>query len=296
MDERLFDQAFLAKLERLSLSFPVAANNGYSGARKSNLHGSTVEFSDFREYTAGDDFRRIDWNAYARFERFFVKLYQDEKQMHVRIFLDTSRSMHWGLPDKSIAARRLAAAFAYLGVCALDRVSLVSLTSKAVDLCPVLTGRTSFYQALDILENWPFEGESHLLEAIRTYRPLTRENGVSIVLSDFLTHSEDKAMIDYLLYHKQQVLVVHLLSPDELHPEYLGRMRLLDCETSQYKDLELDSWALEAYRKTLEEFLQEWQSYCSQRGVFYVQWCSEDPWESVLLEKGESLGFIRGRR
>ena len=85
MDEKLFDEDFMRKLDNVSLHFQSTVNHVYSGGRRSRAHGSTVEFSDYREYALGDDFRRIDWNAYARFERFFVKLFLDEKQLQVRV-------------------------------------------------------------------------------------------------------------------------------------------------------------------------------------------------------------------
>src|SRR5574338_319842 len=100
MRERLFDEAFLRRLERLALVARRASTGQTQGERRSPKRGQSVEFSDFRPYVAGDDFRRIDWNAYARLERFFIKLFVEEEDLTVHLLIDTSRSMAYGDPGK----------------------------------------------------------------------------------------------------------------------------------------------------------------------------------------------------
>jgi uncharacterized protein (DUF58 family) len=292
MAEEIFDAGFIESLENLSLHFKTAANNVYSGGRRSKAHGSTVEFSDFREYSPGDDFRRIDWNAYARFEKFFVKLFLDEKQLHVRVFLDVSRSMDWGEPNKSVTARRLAAAFSYLAIRSLDRASILTIAEDVRELYTGVTGRTAFYQGLEKLSRLEFKGESQLAESVKSYHNIKPGDGVSVIISDFLTDSDYKSLIDYFLYYRQQVLVLHVLSPDELQPELFGRTRLMDSETKAFKDMEINMNTLSVYAETLRSFLAELEGFCASRGVYYIQVNSEESVESVLLKKGYKLGFI----
>ena len=114
MKRKVLDGEFFERLERVSLYMQDAMSGFFGGSRKAHGHGNTVEFSDFREYVPGDDLRRIDWNVYARFEKYFIKLFTDERQLHHRIIIDCSASMATGKPEKAVTALRLAAALGYL--------------------------------------------------------------------------------------------------------------------------------------------------------------------------------------
>jgi len=120
---QLFDSEFLKKIQQLVITSKIVLSDGAGGNRKSRSKGSSIEFSDYREYSLGDDFRRIDWNAYGRFEKLFIKLFMEEREAHVHIFLDTSKSMDWGEPNKSFASRRLAAELSYISPSNYDKVS-----------------------------------------------------------------------------------------------------------------------------------------------------------------------------
>jgi uncharacterized protein (DUF58 family) len=110
----LFDEAFLRKLERIAILSKRAAAGQLQGERRSSKRGQSVEFADFRPYSSGDDFRRIDWNAYARLERFFIKLFIEEEDLTVHLLVDTSKSMDWGNPNKLEYAIRSAGALGYI--------------------------------------------------------------------------------------------------------------------------------------------------------------------------------------
>lgn len=293
MDEKLFDEDFMRKLDNVWLHFQSTVNHVYSGGRRSRAHGSTVEFSDYREYALGDDFRRIDWNAYARFERFFVKLFLDEKQLQVRVFLDTSRSMNWGTPNKGFAARRLSAAIVYLAVHALDRGALITLPgsdgSECGVLCPSVSGRTAFYKLLEALESLPFAGEAQLSRGIRAYRGIRKGDGVCFIISDLLGDCGYQDMLDYLLYQKQQIVLVHLLSPEEYEPDLAGRVRLTDCENGDYRDLDITPEALRYYKQALRDYQAEIGSFCSRRGVLYVPASSGDSFEVLIGKIGATV-------
>ncbi|GAB4539304.1 MAG: DUF58 domain-containing protein [Anaerolineae bacterium] len=125
----LFDEAFLQKLERLAILSRRAMAGQLQGERRSPRRGQSVEFADFRPYAPGDDFRRIDWNAYARLERFFIKLFVEEEDLTVHLLVDASRSMNWGQPDKLWYAVRAAGALGYVALTGLDRVTVTVLNS-----------------------------------------------------------------------------------------------------------------------------------------------------------------------
>jgi len=127
MTDRLFSESFLRRLERLALVARRASAGQTQGERRSPKRGQSVEFSDFRPYVAGDDFLRIDWNAYARLERFFIKLFVEEEDLAVHLLVDTSRSMRWGRPAKLGYAAHVAGALGYIALAGLDRVTVTAL-------------------------------------------------------------------------------------------------------------------------------------------------------------------------
>src|SRR5512142_989762 len=129
MSDRFFDESFLRRLERLALVARKASAGQTQGERRSPKRRQSVEFSDFRPYVAGDDFRRIDWNVYARLEKFFIKLFVEEEDLAVHLLLDNSRSMDWGEPKKLAYAARVAGALGYIALAGLDRVTVTGIGS-----------------------------------------------------------------------------------------------------------------------------------------------------------------------
>ena len=171
----------------------------FGGGRKARSYGNTVEFADFREYFPGDDIRRIDWNVYARFEKYFIKLFTDERQMHNQIYIDCSASMACGKPEKAAAALRVAAAFGYLSVSAMDRVSYKLIKGdKLEDIKITITNKDSFYRAAQYLEDTEFEGDLDMEKAIVQAKAPGHDDGLTIIISDFLTESDWKKAIDFL--------------------------------------------------------------------------------------------------
>src|SRR5881296_377281 len=115
----------LRRLEQFQLLASRRARSSAKGERRSRARGQSVEFADYRDYTHGDDFRYLDWNLYGRLERLFLKLYEEERELPVRIFLDASESMTFGAPVKFDFARQVAAAIGYVALCGFDRVSVI---------------------------------------------------------------------------------------------------------------------------------------------------------------------------
>src|SRR5439155_24841490 len=121
----LLTPEMLRRLERLQLLAQRRAKSSAKGERRSKARGQSVEFADYRNYAPGDDFRYLDWNLYGRLERLFLKLYEEERELPVRIFLDASESMTFGTPVKFDFARQIAAAVGYVAFCGFDRVSVI---------------------------------------------------------------------------------------------------------------------------------------------------------------------------
>jgi uncharacterized protein (DUF58 family) len=290
MGDRIFDAEFLKKLDTIVINVRMMMNTGSGGNRKSRSKGSSVEFSDFREYSLGDDFRRIDWNAYGRFDRLFVKLFMEEREAMVNIFIDGSRSMDFGEPKKSLTALKLSGVLSYLALNNLDRVCINELSGASLRQSQSLNGRTMFSRCADFLENMQFNGITDLNSAIK--KKEFKGSGVSIVFSDFFTPGGIEAAVKYLLYKKQDVILVHVLSAEELDPSVEGQIRLLDSETGEARDISVTPALLKQYDKELNAFINNIREFSSRMGVTYIQVSSAELIEKIVFEEFAKAGIV----
>src|SRR5512135_512067 len=148
----LFTEDFLRRLERLSLAARKAVPGLTQGERRSPRRGQSVEFADFRPYAAGDDIRRIDWNAYARLEKFFIKLFVEEEDLTVHFIVDASRSMRWGEPQKLDYAVHAAGALGYVALCGLDRITALAVGAGREGVFPPHRGKRQALAYFDYLQ------------------------------------------------------------------------------------------------------------------------------------------------
>lgn len=280
---QLFDSGFLQKIQQLTLHAQLALDGTSAGNRKSRSKGSSVEFSDYREYASGDDFRRIDWNAYGRFEKLFIKLFMEEREAPVTIFLDVSKSMDWGEPNKSIASRRLAAALGYISLANFDRVSMVCVDDGIQRMCRDVRGKNSFYRLTDILENIQYSGKSYLQNAVEIYRMQTGR-GITVLISDFFSEGSFPDVIKYCKYKKQEVYICHILSPQEIRPEINESVRLVDSETKKIMDITITPALLNSYRKAVNTFREQLEQTCYKWGAYYFQFSSDLAVEEMIKE------------
>ena len=299
MKRRILDGEFLDRLDAASLLLKSSMTGYFGGGRKSRSYGSTVEFADFREYFPGDDIRRIDWNIYARFEKYFIKLFTDERQMHNQILIDTSASMACGSPEKAEAALRIAAAFGYLSVCAMDRVSFKTLNGDVCeDIGFTVHNKDSFYRAAQVLERTDFEGETDLEKSVVNMQSPGYDDGLTIVISDFLTESNWKKMLDFLVYRRREVLFIQVLSPDELYPNFDGRVHMVDSEAVGLDDsrnmrLRITRKMVQAYQRAFDEYEKELIDFCASRNATFFTASSSDPIEQVIFGKGFETEIIK---
>ena len=292
----IFDSSFLNKLQNIAVSSRISVSGGMGGNRKSRSKGSSVEFSDYREYATGDDFRRIDWNAYGKFEKLFLKLFMEEREAPINIMLDTSASMNFGEPGKSVASRRLAAALSFIALANYDRLGLYGLTDKATPQGETLRGRYTFPKILNFLENISYEGTTNLLNAIKGCK-ISSDRGVTILISDMFSQAASTSTsttsakaysasleeaIKYLRYRKQDVYLCHVLSPQEIDPELDSDMRLIDSETGDFRDIAASSFVTEAYRKVFKEYTHELEGVCTANGAWYMLLPTTIPIEEMI--------------
>lgn len=283
---QLFDSTFLQKIQRLSLNARFSLDGTTAGNRKSRSKGSSVEFSDYREYTAGDDFRRLDWNAYGRFEKLFIKLFMEEREAPVTVFLDVSRSMDWGEPNKTISSRRLTAALAYISLTNFDRVTMCCVDEHPQQVCRNLRGKNFFHRITDILESVQYSGGSNITKAVEDCR-IKWGRGITVLISDFFTQGDISELLKYLAYHRQTVYVCHMLSPQEIRPDLSESVRLVDSETGGTVDITVTPSLLNSYDRALDNFRSFIDRSCTKWGAYYFQFSSETAVEEMIKEVAE---------
>ena len=282
MNDMVFDPDFFQKLNTLKMNLHMHLSQGMSGVRKSSAKGSSVEFSDYREYIPGDDIRRIDWNAYGRTDKFYIKQFMEEQEGLFHIFVDTSGSMAFGDKPKSRMALQIAAALAYIVLGNLDRVYVNQLRENSLQRGKGVTGMAAFPHILEDLSAITFEGGTTLSNSIRK-RPLA-VGGVSFVISDFLDAKGIADAVRYLAYRKQTVCLVQILAREELEADYEGTLNFEDLETKEKVKITLSNAAIRQYQERLSNLRKELEALARQYGASYVCVPSDAPLTEVMLQ------------
>ncbi len=287
-----FDSAFLRKLELLALVGRRALPGTSAGPRRSAATGSSLEFADFRAYAPGDDVRRVDWNAYARLGKLFLRTYLAEENATVSLFLDLSRSMAGGAPPKDDLARRLATALAYVALAGYDRVAVGVCRAGLDAYLPPVAGRAAAGRVWRFLQEQPADGGTDLGRALAGYAPHTRGPGISVVVSDLLTPSDWRGGLRALRGLRQQVTLVQALSPEELAPTLRGDLALVDGETGARREVTITAAALARYRERLAAYTAEVAAFCRANGILFVQVSSAASLEDIVLRTLRRAGAL----
>ena len=290
---------FFSRLETLSLELRADLAGFFGGKHLVRTYGQTVEFADYREYMLGDDIRRIDWNLYSRFEKFFLKLFTDERQMHTQIFIDTSASMGKYNPEKAAYTVGIAAALGYLSVHNMDKVSYKLISEeKSEDPFGTIVGKRAFFDAISSIEELSFDGECDLRSAIINAPNLGNNDGLTVIISDFFTDSDWKKAVDYLCYKKRQVLLIQVMTPEERDPLYTGRVNLIDSESVDVADgknmkMKIDRASQKAYEAALHDLVEDLHQFCNSRGAAFVSVCTDQPIERMLFKELLKVGIMK---
>jgi uncharacterized protein (DUF58 family) len=307
----LFDEPFLHKLERLAILSRQAMAGQIQGERRSPKRGQSVEFADFRPYAAGDDFRRIDWNAYARLERFFLKLFVEEEDLTVHILIDSSRSMDWGQPNKLWYAVRAAGALGYIALAGLDRVTATALglgngRNGPQGYFAPRRGKQQAFALFQFLAGLEARGRLDLGASLLRYAGTATQPGPLLLLSDLFDTAPEAggrgdggrknglaAGLNALAARGFEVSVLHILAPDEVTPELAGDLKLRDIESGAEVEITADYDLLAHYRDGLAAWQEELRRFCGRRGMHYVPIDTSLPFEELLFAVLRSRAVIR---
>ena len=287
-------EELLAQIENLQMLLKNNVAGMFGGNHKSRTYGSSCEFADYRDYVDGDDTTKLDWNAYARFDKLYLKLFLDERQMHTRIYIDASRSMEYGDPKKAERALLYAATLAYLSVCEMDKVSIYVIKDKAVhEIIRGMVGKEAFLSSINKLEEIVFDGDSFISEAI-VPENVGYGDGLSVIISDFLTDNDYEAAIDHLIGKRRDVFCLQILSLSEITPQQRGKVHFFDSENpSLFYRKDIDREIAKAYKRALEYATSRIRDYCNARGADYLLVSAEDKPQDVLFEKFINMGVFR---
>lgn len=283
VDPTVFDEAFLRRLERLAVLVKRPVRGGLKGGRRSVKRGQSIEFADYRDYTLGDDLRQLDWNVYARLEKLLVKLFIEEEDLTVAILVDGSGSMAHGSPDKLVFAKRAAAALGYIALAAEDRVVLASLAGRSARRRASLRGSGRAFRLLaELSAIEPAAGPTDLVAACRHALAQLTGRGVIVLVSDLLDPGADRALRD-LAGTGAEVIVLHVLAPDEVRPTLEGDLRLVDAESGATVDVTLDLAARERYTARVEAWRADLAGLAAKRRIALVPLTSDVPLADLVF-------------
>lgn len=293
-DKELFDDEFLKKLEYLYVVSRKLFRGLLQAQRRTKKVGSGVEFADHRTYAPGDDMRYLDWSVYGRTERLLLRLFQEEEDLSIYVLVDVSASMRFGDPPKVDYARRVAAGMAYVGLANLDRVGIIPFAGTVTGRLPPTRGKAQIFKILDFLRGVkPPKTSTDLKTVASNFVTQNKRRGLVIVASDFYDHKGYQEGLNYLRYHKYDVLCIHVTDPSEATPELSGDLELVDCETGEARQVTISAAILDAYQKEYAKYLDEVRDFCTGHQLGYVRAPIDMAFDELILKVFREGGLVR---
>lgn len=299
LDDReapVFGDNFLETLEYLHIIARKILSGQMKAERRSKQKGVSIEFADHRPYAPGDDFRFIDWNVFFRTEQLFLKLFEEEEDLHIYLLLDCSGSSDFGMPYKFHFLRRMAAAIGYLGLAGLDRVYVIpfreSLPKSAAEMLQVRS-KGKVFRLLNFLEGLQPEGETDLNACMKNFSGRKVKRGLAVLLSDLYDTNGAMTALNTLRYQKFDTFVVHCVSPQEVDPALLGDIRLVDSESERFRDITLTEGMLRKYRETFQDYCNGIEQFCRSKAIGYVRCRTDQAFQDVIIHMLRRERFLQ---
>jgi uncharacterized protein (DUF58 family) len=291
-DAYILSPDFLRKLEQVAIASRKIMVGRTKGERRSARRGTSVEFADFRGYLPGDDLRYLDWNAFARLQRLFLKLFIEEEDLHIYLLLDTSRSMDFGSPTKFQWCLRAAAALGYIALCTGDRVQLYAHARGRGKASRQFRGRGTAPEAFAWLAALRPDGETDLGQAVRWLQLSMPAPGVTFVLSDLLSPDWETA-VSRLGVARGEACLVQVLSTDEISPSLRGDLRLIDSEDGRAREVTMGASVLRRYASERDRFVASVHEACNRWGFSHLLTVTDESVEDFILKTLRHLGVIK---
>jgi uncharacterized protein (DUF58 family) len=289
----LLDPKLVRSLEQLELVVRRLNSGRMKGEKRSKRRGTGTEFADYRDYAQGDDPRHIDWNVYGRLDRLFLKMFHEEEDLRLSVYVDTSRSMEHGTPSKLLQAKRLACSLAYVALCAMDRVSIEAGNAGGVESLRPLRGKRQLRPVVEFLSGLRADGATDLHEGLRQLSMKSRAPGMKVIISDFMDKAGYEGALKWLLRPEDRCVILHVLAPDEVNPELVGDLALEDCEDGELTEVSISASVLRRYEAGLKALVGGLRDFCRKRGLAYVFVPTNVPIEQTILGALRMAGVLR---
>ena len=283
----------LQKLDAISLHARRAFTGASKGEKRSTKRGSSVEFADFRAYNAGDDIRRIDWNAYARFDKLYLKMFLEEEDLDLTLLIDASASMQFGDPPKLRAASQIAGALGYVGLSNFDRVSASYFGETLRTGFPPSRGKAAMGRLFRFLETGEPSGKADFPLVCKRLALQAKRSGIAVVISDFLFQDGYETGLKTLAARGFETTVVQLLSREELEPSLTGDFKLVDVEDGSMREVSVSASLLRAYKKNLDDYTENLRKFCLRYGMNYVLAPGDIPAEDIVGRMMRASGVVK---
>ncbi|GIV15499.1 MAG: hypothetical protein KatS3mg022_0934 [Armatimonadota bacterium] len=287
----LLEASFLQRLQRLQLLVRRPLPGQWKGEHRSPKRGYSVEFADFREYSPGDDLRYVDWKAYGRLDRLYLKQYVEEEDIYVLLLVDCSRSMRFGQPTKLLFAQQVAAAIGYIALCRFHRVGVGLIADGNVLWMRPVRGKQSLIPLLTFLGNLPEARSTLLAQSMRQVVNGWKHRGAVYLLTDLMDERWNEAL-RLLLSRRHELILIHTLSPQELNPDLMGDLLLVDSETGETREVSLSASALSLYQRALQQLRDDASALCGHFGGNYLLANASQSLEDFVLREMRIRGVL----
>ncbi len=281
---KTIDLRELEKLNMLKLNIRRSMSQS-EGLRRSSAKGRSAEFSGYREYIPGDDMRYVDWNAYARLDKLYIKEFMEEKEGRVNIFLDTSQSMEFGEKLKSTLMAELAESISYIAGLGRDSVFVSDLGNPANTL-KVPTGTNGVAVLKKWLEGIQPQGRIDIMKSLRS--AIKGNGGVAFILSDFMDEGflgAEEEVLKLFAYHNMKVTLLQILSREELEIEEDGAFQFIDSEDEMKNvKLTLDKYSIRDYKRSLDNYMRQINEKAKSVGADYILCSTGDSLNKMIFE------------
>jgi uncharacterized protein (DUF58 family) len=245
------DRQFLERLERLTIHWQRSFPGLVGGHNRSHFAGGGQEFLDHRQFHQGDDLRAVNWRAYMRLDKMFLKMFQIEPRVPVRLMLDTSVSMAGG---KFEYALRLAASLCYVGLVRLDTIEVLPFAGELHEGKACGGGRHRFSPLSQFLEKLKPAGSTNFLKVVKQFLNEYPQRGLVIVISDFLDEAGCEKALQYLADYGNELMLIQLWTEEDREPRYSGEYDFIDAETSARLRIHVDADARLQYTQAFDRF------------------------------------------
>jgi uncharacterized protein (DUF58 family) len=287
-----FDEQFMRKLEYLAI-VSKRFSGQFKAERRAKKLGSGLEFADYRGYVPGDDFRYLDWKTFLRLGRLILRLYEEEEDLPIYLFIDCSQSMAYGTPSKIEYARKIAAALCYIGLANMDRVSVVAYADGIRSELPPQRGKNQIFRTFKFLSEVTPGGATDGREAFKMFCTGSRRRGLAVVISDFFDPSGFEYGLNMLRYFRHDVFVLQVAAHEDVEPRVRGQIQLVDSESQVSQELTVTPTLVDAYRNEMERYSEEIRKHCAKYQLGYVRTVTDFPFDELILKVFRQGRFLK---